>query len=194
MNRYHWLHLAELAWLVFLAYWLVSAFRLKKVKQREPRGERLVQIVFMVTAWFLVFNDAVGQGWLGTRFLPISEPIAITGFALSAVGVAFAIWARWHLGENWSATVTLKEGHELIRSGPYRHVRHPIYTGMLLAFAGTVLALGEVRGIIAFAVVITGFYLKARKEERFLIQEFGEAFNEHVRRTGMFLPNLRGHW
>ena len=194
MDPYRWLHLAGLAWLVFLAYWFVSALKLKKVKQREGRGGRLVQIVFMAAAYGLVFNDAFGRGWLGTRFLPASDAIAKIGFALAVVGVAFAIWARWHLGENWSGTVTLKEGHELIRSGPYRFIRHPIYTGMLIAFAGTVVALGEERGLISLAIALLSFYLKAKKEERFLSQEFGESFREHARRTGMFLPSFGGHW
>lgn len=124
--------------------------------------------------------------------MPVSDAIGESGFAITVIGVAVAIW-RWHLGENWSATVTLQEGHELIRSGPYRYIRHPIYTGISVAFAGSVLALGEFRGLISFAIATTSFYLKAGKEERFLTQEFGETFNDHVRRTSMFLPSLRGH-
>ena len=192
MDPYRWLDLARLAWVVFLAYWLVSALKLKKVKQRERRRERLLQVAFMAVAYTLVFNDTFGRGWLGTRFLPVSEALGPTGFVLAVVGVAFAIWARWHLGENWSGTVTLKEGHELVRSGPYRYIRHPIYTGMLLAFAGTVLTLGEYRGLISLGITIVSFYYKAKKEERFLAEEFGASFREHRRQTGMFLPSLGG--
>jgi protein-S-isoprenylcysteine O-methyltransferase Ste14 len=140
-----------------------------------------------------VFNDIFGHGWLGRRFLPVSDAMGEIGFAITVTGVAVAIWARSHLGENWSATVTLKEGHELIRSGPYRYIRHPIYTGISVAFAGSVLALGEFRGLISLAIAATSFYLKARKEERFLTEEFGETFNDRVRRRGMFLPSLGGH-
>src|SRR5262252_7500697 len=157
MDPYRWLYLARLAWVVFLVYWFVSALKLKKVKQREARRERLFQVAFLAVA-----------------------------------GVAFAIWARWHLGENWSGTVTLKEGHELVRSGPYHYIRHPIYTGMLLAFAGTVLTLCEYRGLISLAITIVSFYYKAKKEERFLAEEFGDSFREHRRQTGMFLPSLGG--
>jgi protein-S-isoprenylcysteine O-methyltransferase Ste14 len=190
MNPYHWLHLASFAWLVFLAYWFVSALKLKSVKRREPRGERLIQLTFMVIAYVLMFNDGVGRGWLGTRFVPAWPTIGEIGVALTVVGIAFAIWARWHLGENWSATVTLKEGHELISSGPYRHIRHPIYTGMLVAFVGTALALGEYRALISVCIVLFAFYIKAKKEELFLTQEFGEKFRDHSRRTGMFLPKF----
>jgi len=190
MNPYHWLHLATVAWLIFLVYWFISAQKLKSVKQREPRGERLIQIVFMAAAYILMFNDTLSWGWLGRRFVAASPAIGSLGVALTVAGIAFAIWARWHLGENWSATVTLKEGHELINTGPYRHIRHPIYTGMLLAFVGTALALGESRALISVGIVLVAFYAKAKKEERFLAQEFGEKFREHSRRTGMFLPRF----
>jgi protein-S-isoprenylcysteine O-methyltransferase Ste14 len=190
MDPYHWLHLASFAWLVFLAYWSVSALKLKSVKRREPRGERLIQLVFMVAAYFLMFNDQFSRGWLATRFAPASPSIGKFGVTVTVVGIAFAIWARWHLGENWSATVTLKEGHELISSGPYRYIRHPIYSGMLVAFVGTALALGEYRALISVGIVLVAFYTKAKKEERFLTQEFGEKFREHSRRTGMFLPKF----
>jgi protein-S-isoprenylcysteine O-methyltransferase Ste14 len=190
MDPYHWLHLASFAWLVFLAYWSVSALKLKSIKRREPRGERLIQLVFMVAAYFLMFNDQFSRGWLATRFAPVSPRIGKFGVTVTVVGIAFAIWARWHLGENWSATVTLKEGHELISSGPYRYIRHPIYSGMLVAFVGTALALGEYRALISVGIVLVAFYTKAKKEERFLTQEFGEKFREHSRRTGMFLPKF----
>jgi len=108
--------------------------------------------------------------------------------AAVAAGVAIAFWARWHLGANWSGVVTLKEGHELIRTGPYRTIRHPIYTGILLAMLGSAIAVGEIRGLLAVAIAWLSFYTKARREESLLTQEFGERFAEHLRRTGMFLP------
>jgi protein-S-isoprenylcysteine O-methyltransferase Ste14 len=187
-NPYFWLHLAEIAWIVFLLYWFFSALKLKTVKQREPNRERVVYLVFMVMAYFLMFDDRLSFRWLGQRFVPAAVPIEATGVAITAVGVAFAIWARWHLGQNWSATVTLKEGHQLIRSGPYGRVRHPIYTGMLFGLAGTALALGEYRGLIALGTAVVCFTAKARKEERYLVGEFGEKFRDHIRQTGMFLP------
>jgi protein-S-isoprenylcysteine O-methyltransferase Ste14 len=190
MNSYYWLHLATVAWLVILVYWFISAQKLKSVKQREPRGERLIQIAFMAAAYILMFNDQMSRGWLGIRFVEASPSIGKLGVALTVAGIAFAIWARWHLGENWSATVTLKKGHELINTGPYRRIRHPIYTGMLLAFVGTALALGEYRALISVGIVLVAFYAKAKKEERFLAQEFGEKFREHSHRTGMFLPRF----
>jgi protein-S-isoprenylcysteine O-methyltransferase Ste14 len=102
--------------------------------------------------------------------------------------VAFAIWARRHIGRNWSGQVTIRKEHELIRTGPYARIRHPIYTGILLALAGTALAIGEYRAILAFAVIAIGFIVKAKREESFLAMQFGPAFDEHRQQTGFFLP------
>jgi protein-S-isoprenylcysteine O-methyltransferase Ste14 len=177
-------------WMLFGLYWLVSAFRLKKTKRRESWGQRFRYVLPLAVAFYLLSQREARYGWLGARFVPASDTVAWTGVALTAAGVAIALWARWHLGANWSGVVTLKEGHELIRSGPYRNIRHPIYTGILLAFLGTAVALGEMRGLLAVGIVWLSFYTKARREESFLTQEFGDRFAEHSRHTGMFLPRF----
>jgi protein-S-isoprenylcysteine O-methyltransferase Ste14 len=159
-------------------------------ERREPAAERIVYMALMGSAYVLVLNEPFSIGWFGKRFVPDAPWIGATGVAIAAAGIALAIWARRHLGQNWSATVTLKEGHELIRTGPYGRIRHPIYTGMLVAFAGTALALGEYRGLLGFAIATCTLFAKAKKEERYLVQEFGDRFQEHIRHTGMFLPKL----
>ena len=106
------------------------------------------------------------------------------------LGVAFAIWARRHLGEFWSARVTLKEDHHLIQSGPYARVRHPIYSGLLLAMIGTALFVGEWRAALGVFLVFVGHWLKARREESLLATEFGAAYEEYRRRTGSLVPRM----
>jgi len=101
-----------------------------------------------------------------------------------------AIWARYSLGAYWSARVTLKEGHQLIRSGPYALVRHPIYTGMFLAALGTALVGGEWRGILALLLLITAHARKAFREESLLSREFGEEYTNYRRSTGFLFPRL----
>jgi protein-S-isoprenylcysteine O-methyltransferase Ste14 len=177
-------------WILFGLYWLVSALRLKKTKKRESWLQRLLYVLPLVVAISLLSRPEAHYGWLGARFVPDTAAVHWTGVLLTAAGVAIAVWARFHLGANWSGVVTLKEGHELIRTGPYTHVRHPIYTGILLALLGTAVAMGEVRGLIAVAITTLSFYLKARREEAFLAQEFGPRFAEHQLHTGMFLPRL----
>ena len=104
--------------------------------------------------------------------------------------LAFAIWARFTLGGNWSAEVQIKEGHTLIRKGPYKLIRHPIYTGILLMLVGDALAIGEVRAYLALFLIVIGFVRKAKKEESYLANEFGPAFDEHIRHTGFLLPRF----
>jgi protein-S-isoprenylcysteine O-methyltransferase Ste14 len=144
----------------------------------------------LLAAFFLLARPEARYGWLGARFVPATPAVAWLGVLLTAAGVAVALWARWHLGSNWSGVVTLKEGHELIVTGPYRAIRHPIYTGMLLGLLGTAMAMGEVRGLLGIAFAWLAFYVKARREESFLVREFGEKFEAHVKQTGMFLPKI----
>jgi protein-S-isoprenylcysteine O-methyltransferase Ste14 len=191
MNSAKLFPFASGCWMVFFLYWAVSALSSKVAKKSESVLARFQRMVPLVVAYSLLFYQGTSVGWLGKRFLADTSAAAVIGVALTAAGIAFAIWARWHLGANWSAVVTIREQHELIRSGPYRRVRHPIYTGMLLAMAGTALVLGELRGLLAFAITLLAFYWKARKEELWLTREFGDKFEAHARQTGMFLPKLR---
>jgi protein-S-isoprenylcysteine O-methyltransferase Ste14 len=185
-----WFDLCAYCWLAFIAYWLVSALKGKEAKRTETRQERMRHSLPMLAAYILTFVPVSHYGVLGARIVSASAALGIAGAVMTVAGVGLAIWARWHLGTNWSSTVSIRADHELIHTGPYRTIRHPIYTGMLLAFAGTALALGEVRGVLAFVIVLAAFYFKARKEENFLTQEFGERFAERARRTGMFLPRV----
>jgi protein-S-isoprenylcysteine O-methyltransferase Ste14 len=180
----------QFLWMIFVLYWIVSALKRKKTKQRESWGQRLLYVVLLVIALGYLFRTSSSYGWLSRRFVPDTAAIQIAAVLLTAAGVAISCWARYHLGTNWSGAVTLKEGHELIRTGPYRNVRHPIYTGILLALFGTALAIGEVRGLLGVAVAWLSFYIKASREESFLSKEFGPGFIEHRRHTGMFLPRF----
>lgn len=177
-------------WILFGLYWLVPALKRKRTKRRETWAQRAVYMLPLWGAIWLLLRPEARYRWLSERFMPAGAAMEWTGVILTGAGVAVAIWARWHLGANWSGTVTLKEGHELIRTGPYRWVRHPIYTGILLALLGTAIAAGEVRGLVAVAIAWASFYFKARREEAFLTQEFGEKFGIHARETGMFVPRI----
>ena len=185
------LQLVGLAWIVFGLYWLVSAFATNRTVQREGSAGVARRIFLGFVAWYLFFvvwkRDS---GFLSARFIPRDSWIAWLGAAMTVAGVAFAIWARIHIGRYWSGNVVLKQGHQLIRTGPYSRIRHPIYAGMLFGLTGTALAFGFVGGLLVLAIYTTMFWFKARKEEALLTRQFGPAFEQHRRRTGFFLPRL----
>ena len=176
------------SWITFALYWLWAARNQKRLRRRESVPARLLHVVYMVCGFVLLYSPDPRFGPLNRRFLPEREWIAALGAALTVAGVAFAIWARRHIGRNWSGQVTIRQEHELIRSGPYAHIRHPIYTGILLALTGTAIEFGEYRALAAFVLFLIGFTIKARREESFLSTEFGPAFEEHRRQTGFLLP------
>ena len=105
-------------------------------------------------------------------------------------GLLFAIWAREHLGRNWSHAVTIKQGHELITSGPYTVVRHPIYTGMLAGLLGTAIALSQLRGFIGLVLFFVMFWLKFRKEEEWMRSQFGETYATYASQTAALVPYI----
>lgn len=178
------------SWLLLAAYWLFAALGAKRPAKKESAGQRFLHIAVLTVGFFMLYGDAFRFGVLSRRFLPDELWIAWAGAALTLLGVLFAIWARFTIGKEWSAEVQIKEGHQLIRTGPYAHIRHPIYTGMLLALCGTAVTIGEYRAILGVALFLFGFIRKAKKEERFLAGEFGPAFDEHRRHTGFFLPRF----
>lgn len=178
------------AWIAFGLYWIAAARTKNPAQKREPVVERLLHVLWLAFGFFLFYTDDPRLGPLNLRFVPERLWVVSLGAAATVAGVALAIWARWHLGKNWSAEVTIRKEHALIRSGPYARIRHPIYTGLLLALAGTALTIGEYRGLVALGIFLIGWMRKATKEERFLTQEFGAAFEEHKKVTGFFLPRL----
>lgn len=180
----------EYVWVVFALYWLVSARKLKRAKQRESRFAFWLRAGVLVAIFEFCFSPWGRIGWLGARFVPATRAMVATGLAIEVLGIALAIWARYCLGANWSGAVTLKEGHTLISAGPYKRIRHPIYTGLALAFAGTAIAVGEWRAVLAFAAIFIAHFIKARKEEAWLEREFGAEFEVHRAHTGMFLPKF----
>ena len=173
-------------------YWVISARQSGATKTHEAHSFRAVRFLILGATFFLLLSDWLRIGPLAWRFVPDTFAVRTIGVIITVVGVSVTVWARICLGRNWSDKVVIKEDHELIRTGPYAYMRHPIYSGVLLGVAGTAITTGEWRGIVAFALLFTMYAIKAKKEERVLAGAFGGAFEEHARRTGFLLP--RFHW
>ncbi|MGB8322412.1 MAG: isoprenylcysteine carboxylmethyltransferase family protein [Candidatus Acidiferrum sp.] len=175
-------------WMVLGALWLAMWFTMKRAKKIENPLEIAQHAIPAIVGFWLIFEKSWKWAPLQQHVLPDVPSVWVSGLVVTVAGVAMAIWARFSLGRNWSGVVTLKDNHQLVGSGPYRWIRHPIYTGILVAAVGTAMIHGHLRAWIGVAVLLLTFYFKARREEKFLQQEFGSGFEEHARRTGMFLP------
>lgn len=184
--------LIKAAWFVFLAYWAIQARAVKSTARNEPFVARFLKYWLPLIVAVLLLQPIHGHhdALLRLRFVPGTAWLPVLGMLLTWAGVLWAIWARMVLGRNWSAVVQVKDDHELIQHGPYRFTRHPIYTGLLAAFLGTALALGEWRGLLAFGIVALSFWFKLRLEERWMREQFGEAYVAYMGRVKALVPGL----
>lgn len=178
-------------WLALLFFWAAAAPFAKKIVRQEPILIWLTQMAAFVVAMVLLVFPPLPVGWLNESAFSVTLAESWVGASLVAVGIAFVAWARLVLGRNWSSSSAVKHGHELIRSGPYRWVRHPIYTGLGIAVIGSALLHGEVRSLIAVAICGVGFWSRIRAEEHLLIQEFQAEYLAYREEAPAFVPSLR---
>ena len=176
-------------WMVFCVVWLIAAFGVKRNVVSRPVWCRLPVRAAVAAVLLLVFarrlNDHLYLA--GVAALLASPIIAVIGTLLCAAGIGFAIWARIVLGANWGMPMTLKQGHELVTAGPYACVRHPIYSGILLAMLGSALGIS----VLWFAVLLLNaaqFVYAARKEEQLMLRTFPNEYAVYMRRTKMIIP------
>ena len=185
------LHFAvRYVWEALGAVWLVGLPFTKRAKRLQSRTSRLFQLALFASALSLVGFDWFRRGWLGTAFRPESDSYQVLGLVLTIVGCLFAIWARLMLGGNWSAQATLKDQHELIEKGPYSLARHPIYTGILLATAGTTLMFGEWRWVLGLIIIVFALISKMRQEEKLMVEAFPQAYPAYRLRVKALIPGL----
>lgn len=184
---YH--NLFTVLWIAFFVYWQIMAIRVKATQQLEPIASRVLRVV-MFGAAVLLWSIPTPVTWLNLRLWPQNRLTFWTGFAITLAGLLFCVWARVHLGRNWSRSVTIKQDHELIVTGPYALVRHPIYTGLLTGLIGTSLAVGEVRALLAFALFAVPIWLKLRLEEKWMRGQFGAKYQAYSERVAALVPYL----
>jgi protein-S-isoprenylcysteine O-methyltransferase Ste14 len=176
-----------LMFIAFSLYWDAAAKNASAAKTSESPMSRGLHLTLVSAAQILVFAPVPG---LRARFLPDSTPLIVAALVLELVSFAMAIWARQFLGRNWSGAVTTKVDHELVRSGPYRWVRHPIYTGILGVYFSTALVSGEIHGLIGTAVAVIAYWRKIGMEEHYLRGEFGPAYDTYRTQTWAVIPGM----
>jgi protein-S-isoprenylcysteine O-methyltransferase Ste14 len=185
-----YLYLFPVLWMGWALYWFVSSFSASVPKRIQNRGARLLHRAELALVAALLTFPQFGDGWLGRQIAPRSDGLFALAALLLVAGLGFAVWARVHLGNNWSGHVTLKPGHRLIRSGPYAIVRHPIYTGILTAMIGSAIAVDQYRGVLAVLIATETFVRKLRLEERWLTEEFGDEYVHYCREVKALIPGV----
>jgi protein-S-isoprenylcysteine O-methyltransferase Ste14 len=190
----------DTVWVVWLVSWLMASAWAERAVKRPAVSSEIVYRVLTIAGALLLFGVNVRSGRGAVyRAWPVLSAVLwqssrSANWALCGVmvaGVAFAWWARLHIGRLWSSSVGRKADHHVVDTGPYRLVRHPIYSGVLLSIYVTGVMRGTVAAVLGMAVITAGFYVKARLEERFLRQELGSAYDDYARRVGMLIPFLR---
>jgi len=189
-------------WLAWVIYWIISARSVKQTVRRETWQQRLpysLPFAFGIALfWFphhfpFLLHRVIGDTFTisptetGVRIEEIYTAYWI-GTGLLVAGLLFSVWARVILGTNWSGTVTVKENHELIQTGPYRWVRHPIYTGLLLALIGSALAQDLWSSVLALALMFVSFWIKLLREERWMRETFGAQYEQYCAHTARLVP------
>jgi protein-S-isoprenylcysteine O-methyltransferase Ste14 len=184
------LEIIHACWIIFIVAWSLGVVWTKRTIYRESSAERARYWLVLVIGYFLVIKSSALPPPLDWLVVPHKTSSSWGGVFLCVSGLVFAIWARLILGRNWSGVITLKEDHELIERGPYRVVRHPIYTGILAMLAGTVIALGYFGGFIGFLLVFVSFWLKLKREEDLMLEHFPAKYAAYQRRVKRIIPFL----
>jgi protein-S-isoprenylcysteine O-methyltransferase Ste14 len=176
-------------WIAWVVYWLVAAINVKRTRWRQPVGAESLHGIPLLLCIVLWLAPRWEPAALTAQMLPRGPVLELIGTAIVAAGIGYASWARVHLGRNWSSKVVVKEDHSLIRTGPYRLVRHPIYTGMLLALFGSALAVAEWRGFLALLFALIGVLFRVHAEETRMTQTFPE-YTDYKRHSSTLVPGV----
>lgn len=181
-------HYINAVWILVGIYWALGVVGAKPTVKRQSTLSSALQLAILCAAGLLVWDPATAIGFLGRRINSAAGWVQWLGLAATMGGCAFTIWAKACLGSNWSAIAAVKQHHELILRGPYAVVRHPIYSGLLLALAGTAIAVGEIRAFIGLGLSFIAFFLKSAAEEQFMREEFSGEYARYSQRVRRLIP------
>lgn len=179
---------ALLLWIAFSVYWGIAGRNSAPTKSSESKASTWFHQIVLIVALVLLFAPVPGlTGW----FLPQRLHFLVAaGALLQAAFVMLAVWARRHLGRNWSGAVRIGVDHELVRTGPYRVLRHLIYTAMLGMFLGTAISSSQYHALLGMAILVLAYLRKTRMEENILRQTFGAEWDAYRRDTWALVPLL----
>lgn len=187
------MRVSEGLWLIWYTYWVISARNRVRAStgsnvKRESLAGRLFYQVLLVAGFVLLFTRRVPE--LSEHIWNDQAWISGVGLALQVAGLGFAVWGREVLGANWSARIATSTSQELIIRGPYRFVRHPIYSGLLLAVFGTAIVSGRGTAVLGAVLVLISVLIKIRREETALREHFGSSYQDYASRVRGLVPGV----
>ncbi|HEV2490874.1 MAG TPA: isoprenylcysteine carboxylmethyltransferase family protein [Candidatus Acidoferrales bacterium] len=180
----------QIAWGATFIYFIASALLTNRIKRREPWSGRILDRVLLMGSYILLFSGLSVPGIANQHFMQPRALFQIAGAVMTYLGLPLTIWSRACLGRYWSGVVALKQDHRLIQSGPYRVVRHPLYSGLVLAAFGMAVCVTTWSSLLGAAGLLTCFERRAQKEDGLLAGEFGAEFEIYLQRTGRLIPRM----
>jgi len=187
----------DILWVAWIIYWVLGEplyqYARHQSKTALKRGGRnnILSYIFLMAAFGVLQVSFAGRlAFLGEGFLPDTIVVSLTGFVLTIAGLAFSVWARVYLGSNWSPIATLKRDQTLVRTGPYGIVRHPIYSGLIIAIIGTALVFGGYRVIVSIVCVFLFAWVRITEEEKLMSKQFGEDYVRYKREVKAIIPRV----
>ncbi|HRI21087.1 MAG TPA: isoprenylcysteine carboxylmethyltransferase family protein [Panacibacter sp.] len=182
--------LIAICWFIFICVWIFYSSKVKKnIRENDHRRYPLIRLIITTTVVILLFNIKGLQYLASYHIFPSNNLVQGIGVLICTTGISFAIWARVVLGRNWGMPMQLKEKPDLVTTGPYYLIRHPIYTGILIAMFGSMVATGFM-WLVWFLLFSTSFVFSAKKEEKHMLAQFPKEYAEYMKRTKMLIPFL----
>lgn len=177
---------ACIGWVIFSLYWEATAGNSAQAQNAESKNSRRFHVALTNLAMLLVILPFDGVG----RFIAVSSVAMTAGVSIEALGLFLAIWARRSLGQNWSGEISIKVEHRVVRTGPYRWLRHPIYTGLLMMYIGAAFVTGVWLAAVGVLIALLAYWRKLRLEEQSLIKAFGAQYEAYRHETWSLVPGI----
>jgi protein-S-isoprenylcysteine O-methyltransferase Ste14 len=174
-------------WITFIGYWAISAFGQKAMAEQKSRLSSLPYRVPLALGGLLLWYPKFSHP-LDLALTPHTDLARTFGAVVCGFGLLVTIWSRRTLGGNWSSEVAFKQGHELVKTGPYRYARHPICTGLLLMCLGTAVAVGQFHSWLGLLILCVGFWIKLMQEESLLLQHFPTEYPVYRKQVKALVP------
>lgn len=185
------INLSRYIWALFWGYWILSAAytraKVKKVSSGQKSKQRVFHLILVILAFAIALSEFKNV-ILWREITPSSLSVEYLGVIITLISLSFAIWARIALGRNWSGAIQKVEGQRLVRNGPYKYIRNPIYTGIVCGFLGTFITFGTIASLIGFVIILSTYVIKIGREQQYLIKEFGEEYKKYVSESWALIP------